>query len=146
MDRKTPWSLLSNNINMRLTNLFSVVYKYSTNRLSITESRLLYFIRYSWSSSDERIFYLDKNLDPIERDLNIDIFPGLIDFITECRHNKDKIISQLMTRSTKISCIKRSSGTPKLCIWALHGIYSLYCITFSYLKINDFGTTTSVGI
>ena len=60
----------------------------------MTDSHLLYFIRYTWSSSDERIFFLDKELEPIEKDINIDLFPGLNEFFDQCWSQKDKILSR----------------------------------------------------
>ncbi|MAU77317.1 MAG: hypothetical protein CL831_10745 [Crocinitomicaceae bacterium] len=80
---------------MGLANLLSIPFIYSSNNISITDSNRLYFVRYSWSPSDERIFYLDKNLKPIEANLDVKLFPGLKEFLHTCLDCRDEIIASI---------------------------------------------------
>lgn len=80
---------------MGLASLLSIPFTYLSNKISITSGNQIYFIRYSWSPSDERIFYLDKNLKPIETNLKVELFPGLKEFLSYCLDYRDKIIASI---------------------------------------------------
>lgn len=59
-------------------------YDYWNKYISISDYHLLYIIRYTWSSSDEKLFFLNNNLRPLDDRLKKDMFPGLRAFLHFC--------------------------------------------------------------
>lgn len=80
---------------MSLRKLYSLATNHANRKVSLTYSYRVCFVRYTWSKSDERIFFLDENLLPIEDDINIKMFPGLQGFLHNCKERKEEILTQV---------------------------------------------------
>ena len=97
MDLKHQCNHQFNSI-MSLRKLYSLATSHTNKKVTLSHSYRVYFVRYTWSKSDERIFFLDKYLLPIEDDINTGMFPGLQGFLRNCKESKEEVLSQVKER------------------------------------------------
>ena len=64
----------------KISDNFTVNYEWITNLLYISHPTKLRIIRYTWSDTDERLFFLDSQNKFLKNDLDFVSFPGLSSF------------------------------------------------------------------